>query len=610
MPLPLHLIDDPSGSPGLRQRWRAVLQRVAHDPTLGISAALFITLTYLVVGPLLSIGLDMITVHLRDQMTIDGETGDLTTYYLHRALLSEDAARLVWNPLRRTAVVAFAIAVLSLSIGLLVAWLVVRTNMPGRRWLGNVMVLPYILPSWTLALAWLTVFKNRRLAGPSGFMESLGFTPPDWLAYGAIPIIVTMSLHYFPFAFLMFGNAMRSMDSQLEESGQMLGASRRTIFRRIVVPLLLPAVMSAVLLTISRVLGTFGTPYVLGRPVRYDVLSTSLYRNYLTGSPGTAAVIAAVIVLLGVAVVAIDLYVLREHRKFVTIGVKGGMKRLIDLKRWRWPAHGLVFGLLAISSIVPLIILLLSTIMISPGSFSLENFTLRFWTAESIPQNPGQSGLLVNPDILRVAWNSLRVVVVASTLCGLVGFIVGYVVVRTGGVIGGAMRQLSFLPYLIPSIGFAAALLSLFAVRRGPMPALYGTISLLIIAMAVSYLPMASRVGISAMMQVGKEPEEAAMMVGARWRRRFRTIVLPIQKGALVTAVLLPFVSGMKELSLVIMLASPQTELLTTQALRYTDNNYTQLANGLMIIIVAIIAITTFVVQRATKTNLASGLQS
>src|SRR5207237_949895 len=139
----------------------------------------------------------------------------------------------------------------------------------------------------------------------------------------------------------------------------------------------------------------------------------------------------------------------------------------------------------------------------------------------------------------------------------VLGLLVGYVVVRLqGSRLSFFLRQASFLPYLVPGIAFAAAYLSLFAVRRGPIPPLYGTMALVVLVLAVAYLPFASRAGIAAMMQLGREPEEAAQVCGARWLPRIVRIVLPIQKGALIIGIILPFIAGLKELSMVILLAA------------------------------------------------------
>ncbi|MEY4984055.1 MAG: hypothetical protein RIR62_2321 [Pseudomonadota bacterium] len=172
------------------------------------------------------------------------------------------------------------------------------------------------------------------------------------------------------------------------------------------------------------------------------------------------------------------------------------------------------------------------------------------------------------------------------------------------------LRQVTFLPYLVPGIAFAAAYLSLFAVQRGPIPALYGTSAILMLALIADQMLYASRAGISSMMQLGKDPEEAAQIAGAGWFRRLKDIIVPIQKGALVTGVLLPFISGIKGLSLFVMLAVPSTDVMTTYAMRLVDYSYTQAANAVVLIISLVAYFGTILAQRVTRTNLADGLGS
>ena len=174
--------------------------------------------------------------------------------------------------------------------------------------------------------------------------------------------------------------------------------------------------------------------------------------------------------------------------------------------------------------------------------------------------------------------------------------------------LGTFLRQVTFFPYLVPGIAFAAAYLSLFAVQRGPIPALYGTMAILILALIADQMPYASRAGISAMMQLGKEPEEAAQVAGSGWFHRMTRIVVPIQKGSLVTGVLLPFISGIKGLSLFVVLAVPSTDVLTTYSLRLVDYNYTQAANAVVLIVAGLAYFGTLAAQKLTKTNLAEGL--
>src|SRR5690606_35823468 len=157
---------------------------------------------------------------------------------------------------------ALGAVALALALGGSLAWLVSRTDLRGRRWFATALIVPYILPGWTFALAWMTLFKNRSVGGAPGWFEALGLAPPDWLAYGRLPITVILGLHYAPFVILLLGNALRNLDSQLEDCARVLGASRRVTTARIILPLVRPALVSASILVFAECIGDFGVPYV------------------------------------------------------------------------------------------------------------------------------------------------------------------------------------------------------------------------------------------------------------------------------------------------------------------------------------------------------------
>ena len=589
----------------LRYRWYGLTQ----SPTTLFGLLLALLFLYVIAVPVGSLLLDGIQVQFGDERRIGALTGDWTAYYLLRTLNSPVADTMFWQPLWHTLRVASGVILLSLTLGSLLAWLVTRSNLRGRAWFATALIVPYMLPAWTFAMAWTTLFRNRSVGGQQGWLEAMGMSPPDWLAYGELPIILILTLNYIPFVILLFGNALRRFDAQLEDSARILGANSLTVVWRILLPLMLPSLLSACVLIFAKVLGEFGVSYLLGLPVNYTVLSTSLFRSIELRQTGVAAVVACAIMLLGVVSLLLDATLLKEARKFVTVSGKGGLLRQQDLGRWQWPALGLVSGVFIVSVLLPLCVLLLSTLMRVPGDFSVTNFTLDFWIGDHLDSVAETSGVLLSPNLWRAAWNTLWIVGVAAISAGVLGLLVGYVVVRTPfGWLALLLRQVTFFPYLVPGIAFAAAYLSLFAEPRGPLPALYGTVTLLILALIADEMPYASRAGISSMMQLGKEPEEAAQMAGADWWRRLLCIVMPIQKGALVTGILLPFISGINGLSLFVMLAVPSTDVLTTYALRLIDYNYLQAANAVVLLVCLLAFTGTLLAQKLTRTNLAQGV--
>ncbi|MFZ5672661.1 MAG: ABC transporter permease [Pseudomonadota bacterium] len=596
---------------GRLHRLRYRLKIILREPTTVIgflAAALF---AYLIIVPILSLLVDAVQVQFGDERRIKQDVGAFTSYYLERVFSSRISHDMFWEPLLNTMSVAFGAIVLSMLVGGTLAWLLSRSDMFGRRWFATALIVPYMLPAWTFALAWTTLFKNRTVGGQPGWMESLGVTPPDWLSYGQVPVVIILALHYSPFVILLFGNALRRFDSQLEDSARILGASRMTVTRRIILPLMRPALMSAMVLIFAKCLGEFGVPYVLGLPVDFDVLATSLYRNIASRQSGVGAVLAGAIMLIGIITITIDARLMKEARRFVTVGSKGSMNRLSPLGPWRMPATLFAALMFLFSVGLPIATLFLSTVMKVPAQFTLDNFTLDYWIGTNLSTVALTTGILLSPELWNAAWNSLTIVGTASIVSGLLGLLVGYVVVRTPvRPLATFLRQVTFLPYLVPGIAFATAYLSLFAVPRGPIPALYGTTLILMLALIADQMPYASRAGISAMMQLGKEPEEAAQVAGAGWLRRMMLIVVPIQKGSLTTGILLPFISGIKGLSLFVVLAVPSTDVLTTYSLRLVDYNYTQAANAVVLIIAGLAYSGALLGQKLTRTNLAEGLGS
>ena len=590
-------------------RWRFYV-----TPERVLSVCFIVLLAYLVVVPLFMMVKETFIVHPLERFQIPGsKVNDFTLAHWYRFFVSESAYTFFYRPLVNTLIISFGLSFLALLIGGALAWLVVRTDMPLKETISNWAVVPYILPSWTLALAWISLFKNDRIGGEKGIVSALtGFEPPDWFAYGLFPITITLALHYFPFAFLLIGGALRNIDAQLEESASLVGAGRLAIIRRITIPLIVPSIMAAFLLSFARGLGTFGTPAFLGGPVREFVLSTSLYGNLIGQRPGLGYLAALVMIVIGMLVLYMDHRMVGARKSFVTVAGKGARLGLIELGRWRWALAGFILFFLFSVIVVPLVALAIDTVMLIPGVYSWENLTLHYWIGEasySIGLGTGEAGIFKNPQILSALKNTFSLAFVVAVVTCLMGILVGYAIVkRRGTFISKCLDQISFLPYLIPSIALGATLLAMFAVPRGPIPSLHGSFLLLVIVCSISALPYAVKAGISAMRQIGGELEEAALMAGAGWWTRMRRIIVPIQKSTYFAGMLLPFISVTRELSLVILLVTPTTQLATTISLLFTDRGWYPYTNGIVFILTVVVVGCTVLSRRVMGTSLAKGL--
>ncbi|MDR7518839.1 MAG: iron ABC transporter permease [Armatimonadota bacterium] len=564
-------------------------------PHVIIGLALGVLLALLVVAPMLQLVVTTLTWSDEDlRAHPDAEPGAPTAFHWRRVFSSEISRNVLYVPLANSLVTALGASAVALAVGGLLAWLVVRTDVLGRTWLQTLGVVPYVLPSWTIALVWLILFRSPRAGAGVGLVESAtGAPPPDWLAYGPLPIVVVLGLHYFPFAFLLLAAAMRSLDASLEESGEVLGARGGTILRRITVPLLLPALLSAFILTFSKALGTFGTPYLLGLPVRYFTLSTMIYAHIVSRAAAGGYILALVLIVISALTVHANQRAIGARRSFVTITGRGMRTRIRPLGPWRAPAAAFAWGVIAIAVVVPLGLLLWNSLMRYPDDYSLRNLTAHFWIGRSDPAiADGEAGILRNRPILGAAFNSLRLSVATAVLTGVAGLAVGLAVVRGRGTLLAKMvEQVSFLPYLVPSIAFGAVYLAVFLRSWGPLPALYGTFALLVLTCTVKNLPFASRSGIAALMQVSGELEEASAVLGAGLWLRVRRILVPLVASGLLSGVLLAFISTMRELSLIILLITPATRTLTTMTFRYTEQGLPQFANAIIVLLIALILV-------------------
>jgi iron(III) transport system permease protein len=191
----------------------------------------------------------------------------------------------------------------------------------------------------------------------------------------------------------------------------------------------------------------------------------------------------------------------------------------------------------------------------------------------------------------------------------LFGVLLGYAIVKGRGTrLSKLVEQLAFLPYVIPGIAFGAVYIAMFVEPLGPLPALYGTFSLLVLVSIADKIPYSSRSGVSAMMQVGRELEEAAQIAGASIWRRFKGIILPLTSAGFVSGFLLTFISVMRELSLIILLVTPDTQVLASQTMFYIENGDQQMANIVILILIALVSLGSFIISRFRGGSLKKGL--
>ena len=599
------------------RRLKNQIKAVVTNPYNIIVLIAVVLLVYLIVLPLLDMIATTFELAQRDIRAVGGgKAGDFTLYYWQRLLASELSWTMLIKPLINSLVIGVCVSVCAILLGSILAWLMVRSDLPFKKFFSLAVIIPYMIPSWCKSQAWLSMFKTARLGGAPGFMASLGLDVPEWLAYGPVAIIIVLTLHYYAYTYLLVSSALNSINSELEEMGEIQGAGKAMILRKITLPLVLPAILSAVILTFSKAIGTFGTINYLGSPVQYYTLSSQLYMNSKSQNTQTAFAMALIMICIASISVFVNQKLIGSRKSYATIGGKGGRSTLIGLGKVGRPViTAALFVFFAVGIIMPIVILVMESFMLKEGIYSLDNFTLHYWIGESNPQiMEGLPGIFKNDEFINSLFNSLRLTLVNGVFGTIFGQMLGYICAKGRGKLHGKLvEQLVFIPYLIPSVAFGGIYLSMFSQPQQIfgvtlVPALYGTFALLTLVSVVKHLPFAARAGTSNMLQISGELEEAATIEGAGFFRRFVKIVFPLSKGGFISGFMLIFVSIMKELDLIILIMTPTTSTLPYLAFRYQNGNSPQASDCVAIVMFSIVFLVYAIANLSGKADLAKSM--
>ena len=511
--------------------------------------------------------------------------------------------RPLWNSVRMS-VYSSAIAAL---VGGVIAWLITRTDIKCKKFISSVFVFPYIMPSWTLALVWKNVFANSKVGtGVTGMLESLtGICVPSWFVYGIFPCAIVMGIHYAPFAYILIGGILRNMDANLEEAATILKAGRWRIIRKVTLPIIMPALFSTILLVFSSTMASYAVPVFVGSPGNFFVLSTMLRSLYSSSYSGQSYVMTLVLVIIGAGMLLLNQMVLGKRKSFTTVTGKSGQVSYVKLGKINNVITAILVVVLFFMAIFPIFSFALESLCDVQGDYS--TITLKYWTSKTPIEGfniPVGEGILFNPRIWGALWGSLKLSFVVAVTVGISGFLIGYGVSKNrSSKLASMLSNVAFFPYLIPAMAFG----SIFLAVTSKLVFLRGTFLILVIVASVKYLPFASRSGTSAMMQLSGEIGEAAMIVGAPWHKRMLRILFPIQKSSFISGFLLPFVSCIRELSLFILLTSSGT-LITTLLSYFDEKNVEQMSNGINLLIVAIVLIVNFTINKLTGASIDKGI--
>ena len=582
--------------PLTKRRLKNLILNVLKNPFNMVVLVSLIILFCLIIIPLLTMISSTFTLAQGELRRVQGHVGDFTLYYWKYILTGKLASAVLWGPLKNSFICGFFTVLVSVPLGSVLAWLMIRTDLPGKKILGLLVTVPYMIPSWTKALAWLAMFRNST-SGANGFLAGLGIPVPDWLAYGPIAIVLCMSMHYYAFSYIMVSGALRSINSELEEMGEIQGASKAQILRHITLPLILPSVLSATVMTISKSIGTYGVPANLGNRIGYYTLATKMRTFIDQGPQAVGYAMSIVLVLLAALIIFSNQRIVGVRKSYATVSGKGGRATLMPLGKAKKPLMAFLMVFLFLAMVVPFFVLIMETFQITTGAgYGLDNLTLYNWIGKSgqIAKYTNYEGIFRNPKFFSAFWNTIRLTLIGSIITAICGQFLGYISSRGRGKwYGDLTEQMVFVPYLMSGIAFSTMYFSMFSRPHfgGLMPSLYGTFTLIVLTSVVKHFPFASKSGTANMLSISVELEEAADIAGASFWKRMSSIIVPLAKNGFISGFMLTFISIAKELDLVIIMMTPSTQTMSYLAFTYSQEGYNQMSDAVSVCVLAFILV-------------------
>ena len=503
----------------------------------------------------------------------------------YREVFSSYYLDLFWD----TLVFTFLTTLCALVLGIPMAWLVARTDMPGKSLFRAASAVTYVLPPLFQAMAFVFIFQPN--AGLMNLLCEYLFGTKPFNIFTFTGLVLVTALGAYPQSFLLVDSALRSMDPTLEEAATTVGASRWRTLRKITLPLVLPSILTGMNLTAIHCLVVFGPPAVIGIPAKIYVMATQIYAELSAYPPRLEFTAALSILFLGFAalLMTFQLFILRK-RSFSTIVGKGMRPRDIALGRWKWPAFGLCASVVFVALVLPAAILVsISLSKVWTDWFRVGNFTFNHYI----------NVLFVHTRTLQSIGNTLLLAIttVISTLTA--GLVIAYIVVKTRNRGRHVLNYLSFLPYSVPGAVFTVGVILAFI--RPPL-VLYGSLAILVACYFARFLPFAIQPLAAALRQIDNSLLEAGRVVGAGWWRTAGRILLPLIKFSVLSTVLLVFVACLREVVSAILLAAPEIETMMVAAFRLWEEGSVQETAALMVVLLIMVLIF-FVIARGLIGN-------
>jgi iron(III) transport system permease protein len=495
-------------------------------------------------------------------------------------------------PLINTLILAAGAGALSVVLGAPLAWAAARSDAPLRRLIHALVAVAYIVPPYLTAIAYIILlgpdagYFNRALQALTGAARG----PIDIFSMGGV--IFVIGIHVFAFTYFMTYTALQSVDASYEEAASLLGASRWTVFLKVNLGQVAPAITGGALLSAVDSMALFGPQAFLGLPAQITFLPTRIYGVIGSYPPRWSE--ASALSLTLVVLTACGLLLQRgylDRRSYATVGGRGVRVETIRLGRWRWPLAGFCLCVVFLSSIAPVVVLAVAAFSRSwVNGLSIANLTLDNFNEALVNNQVAVRGIL----------NSFRLAAGASACAVIVGAAVAYVDLRTRAKGRRLLDYLAILPLGLPGTVMAVGVLLAFI--RPPF-AIYGTIWILLVAYVARFVPLATRSANATLRQIDASLEEAARIAGASQLATLWRILLPLARPGLAVAFLLVFIPALSELSATILLYSGGTETIAVALFRLNDLGQFEVVAALAVFTIAVTLLVSLPLNRLSRSS-------
>ncbi|WP_462381422.1 ABC transporter permease [Pseudomonas sp. Marseille-QA0892] len=472
--------------------------------------------------------------------------GDLSAPFgLLGTLLTQPALLgLVGNTLTLGLLVVVASALVGVPLGALRA----LTRVPGARLWDLMMLIPFMIPPYIAAFAWIVTLQ------PRGYAQQLTGSHAGGFLFSLSGIVFVMVLNVFPVVYFAVSRTLQAVGGRYAFAARVCGAGRWHTLWRISLPLSTPGIAASLLLVFALTIEEFGTPATLGAQIGYRVLVTAIHERFSDWPidiPG-ASVLSLILVMLALLAFYLQHWLV-TRRSFVTETGKPTPLVPSELGVWRWPVAGLFAAVAGVAVLMPLGAMLATAFTGTlSGGLTLENLSTRHFQA-----------LANNAMAIKALVTSLSLAVGTALLTGILGALAGYLVVRNATRGSRLLDALTLLPNAMPGVVVAVGLILAWNQSYWPIR-IYNTAVMLLLAYSCLLLPYPVRYASAALRQMGENLEAAARLCGAGFFTAFRRIVLPTMAPSLIVAMLLVFAIASRELVASLMVAPAGMMTLST----------------------------------------------